>query len=145
MREALPLAEKPRPSDLAVAFNEAKAFAGVPASRLTIINGFVAAELAEAASFPSGIEVAALADALADGHPLLASLGPVATARDNPVYALNTAFMADGAIIRVAAGAKVENPIHLRFINSGTQPFATATRVLVVVEEGASATILETH
>ena len=128
-----------------MAFNVAKAFAEVPASRLTIVNGFVASDLGEAASFPVGIEATGLADALAQGHPLLGSLGPVASARDNPVYELNTAFMADGAMIRIGADAKTENPIHLRFINSGSTAFATATRVLVVVEEGASATILETH
>ena len=84
-------------------------------------------------------------EALAAGHPLLDSLGAVAVARTNPVYQLNTAFMADGAVIRVPAGTSVEQPVHLRFVNSGQQPFATATRVLVVVEEGASLTLLESH
>ncbi|MBM0207046.1 Fe-S cluster assembly protein SufD [Micromonospora sp. STR1s_5] len=39
----------------------------------------------------------------------------------------------------------VEQTLHLRFVNSGQQSFGTATRVLVVVEEGASVTLLESH
>ena len=145
MRDAAPLADKPGPADLAVAFNHAKAFTGLSAARLTIVNGHVATELSEAAAFPGGVEVTPLNQALADGHPLLASLGAVAIARDNPIYQLNTAFMADGAVLRVPAGTVVEQPLHLRFVNSGQQAFATATRVLVVVEEGASVTLLESH
>jgi Fe-S cluster assembly protein SufD len=145
MREAAPLAEKPGSADLAVAFNHAKAFTSLPAARLTIVNGHVASELSETASFPTGVEVTPMNVALAAGNALLGSLGAVPAARDNPVYELNTAFMADGAILRVPAGTAVEQPLHLRFVNSGHQSFATATRVLVVVEEGASVTLLESH
>jgi Fe-S cluster assembly scaffold protein SufB len=34
----------------------------------------------------------------------------------NPVYQLNTAFLADGAVIAVAPGAKPVRPVHLRFV-----------------------------
>ncbi|MDB5557643.1 MAG: FeS assembly protein SufD [Enterovirga sp.] len=145
MREAAPLADKPSPADLAVAFNHAKAFTGLSAARLTIVNGYVATELSEAAAFPVGVEVMPMNQALAGGHGLLRAVGAVAIARDNPVYQLNTAFMTDGAVIRVPAGAAIEQPLHLRFVNSGQQAFATASRVLVVVEEGASVTLLESH
>jgi Fe-S cluster assembly protein SufD len=145
MREAAPLAEKPGAADLAVAFNHARAFTGLAASRLTIVNGHVATELSEIAALPASVEVMPLNQALADAHTSLDSIGAVAIARDNPVYALNTAFMTDGAVIRVPAGASVEQPLHLRFVNSGESAFATATRVLVIVEEGASLTLLESH
>ncbi|MBM0207045.1 hypothetical protein JNW90_31655 [Micromonospora sp. STR1s_5] len=94
MREAPPLAEKPGSADLAVAFNHAKAFTGLSAARLTIVNGHVASELSETASFPAGVEVTPMNAALAAGSGLLGSLGAVAAARENPVYELNTAFMA---------------------------------------------------
>ena len=48
LREAAPLSEKPGAADLAVAFNHAKAFTGLSAARLTIVNGHVATELSEA-------------------------------------------------------------------------------------------------
>ena len=145
MRDAAPPAEKPSPAELAILFNHARAFMEVGAARLTIANGHVASELSEVAAFPAGVEVASMTDALAGGHPLLAQLGAVATARENPVYELNTAFMADGAVIRVPAGAEIGQPIHLRFVNAAAEPFATATRVLVVVEDGASLALLESH
>jgi len=72
-------------------------------------------------------------------------MSPVEAARDNVVYQLNAAFMTDGAVIRVAAGATPETPVHLRFVNSGGSAFSTATRVLVVVEEGAPVTLIESH
>ena len=145
VRDAAPFAERPGSADLAVAFNYAKALTDVPAARLTIVNGYVATELSEGAAFPAGVEMTTLNEALAGAHPLLGSVGAIEIARDNPVYQLNSAFMADGAVIRVESGAAVEKPIHLRFVNSGAQPFATATRVLVVVGDGASVTLLESH
>ena len=145
MREAAPLAEPPGAADLATAFNHANVFAGVSATRLTFVNGHVAGALSEAAAFPLGVEVVPMSDALAAGHPLLGSLGAVGIARDNPVYQLNTAFMTDGAVIRVPVGMDVEQPLLLRFVNTGLTAFATATRVLIVVEAGASVTVLESH
>src|SRR3712207_1866648 len=51
--------------------------------------------------------------------------------------------MADGVMIRIAG--PVETPVHLRFVTAGSTAVATATRILVLVEEGASATLLESH
>jgi Fe-S cluster assembly protein SufD len=145
MREAAPLAPKPSREDAAAALGQARAFAGVGAVRVAIVNGHVAREGSDFDRLPVGVEIAPLAEALATGHPLLAQIGPVAAARDNVVYQLNAAFMTDGAVIRVAAGAEVETPIHLRFVTAGPMPVALATRVLVVVEEGASVTLVESH
>jgi Fe-S cluster assembly protein SufD len=72
-------------------------------------------------------------------------ISPVEGARDNAAYALNAAFMYDGAIVRVAAGTSVAQPVHLRFLNHAASSFATAGRVLVIVEAGASVTLLESH
>ena len=145
MRDAAPAAERPGPADLAMAFNLGRAFTGVGASRLTIVNGYVATELSEAAAFPSGVELTTLHEALTDGHSLLSELGVAAIGRDNPIYQLNTAFMTDGAVIRVPAGLEVRPALHLRFLNTGTSSFSAATRVLIVVEDGASLTVIESH
>jgi len=64
---------------------------------------------------------------------------------DNAAVALNSAFMSDTTIVRILAGTKLERPLHLVFRELGTAPFATFPRVLVVVEEGASVTLLESH
>jgi Fe-S cluster assembly protein SufD len=144
MREAAPLAEKPDAAVVAAAFNRAPAFQGLEALRLTFVNGHLAPEISDGEQ-PAGIEIVPLSDALASGHPLIGSLVPVEAARDNAAYALNAAFMNDGAVVRVAAGAAPALPLHLRFVNDGAAAFATATRVLVVVEEGASITLIESH
>ena len=145
MREAAPPAPKPGPTETAKAFAQAKVFADIEASRLTFVNGHLAAELNEAAAFPQGIEVTPLADALAQGHSALGSLGQVEVGQGNPVLDLNAAFMADGAIVRVPAGTEVALPIALRFVSSDGPAHSTATRVLVVVEAGATVTLLESH
>ncbi|HMO31323.1 Fe-S cluster assembly protein SufD [Enterovirga sp.] len=145
MREAAPPAPKPGATEVAKAFGFAKVFAEIEASRLTFVNGHLATDLAEGPSFPQGIEVVPLADALAEGHPALASLGRVEVARGNPILDLNTAFMNDGAVIRVPAGTVVEQPIALRFVSCSDRPFSTASRVLVLVEAGASVTLIESH
>src|SRR3954447_5776544 len=144
MREAAPFAEKPSSAEIAAAFNGARAFAKVDALRLTLVNGHFVPELSDLQA-PAGVEIVPLGEGLAAGHPLLASLGPVEAARENAAYALNTAFMNDGLLIRVAAGTEVETLLHLRFVNDGSAAFATATRVLAVVEEGASITLIESH
>lgn len=63
----------------------------------------------------------------------------------NVSVALNTLFIGDVTLIRIPAGTTLEKPLHLDFRNVGSQPFAANARVQIVVEEGASATILETH
>lgn len=123
----------------------AKGFAGVAALRLTFVNGHLIAEASDLAAVPAGVTVTPLVEALAQGDALLGRLTPVRQAAENPIYQLNTAFLADGALIHVAAGARVGMPLHLRFVGTGADAFSTATRVLVVLEEGAEITVLETH
>jgi Fe-S cluster assembly protein SufD len=143
MREAAPLAERPAAADAAAAFKGAAALAGLDAFAVGFVNGHLMAGTAD--GVPTGVEIVPLSEALAAGHPLLKSMSPVEAARDNAAYALNTAFMTDGVVIRIAAGSAAERPIHLRFVNTGAAPFSTAVRVLLVVEAGASATLIESH
>ena len=145
MREAAPLAAKPTAAEMAAAFNSAAALANVEALRIGFVNGHLAGELSDLDSARAGLEIVPLGDGLSAAHPLMKEMGPVDAARDNAAYALNTAFMNDGVAIRIAAGTIVDQPIHLRFVNQGSAAFATAARVLVVVEAGASVTLLETH
>jgi Fe-S cluster assembly protein SufD len=145
MREAQPLAETPAAAEIAAAFNNAAGFSAVDALRIGFVNGHLVRELSDLDRMPHGVEILSLREALASGHSLLKELNQVAAARDNTAYALNTAFMADGVLIRVPADAAVDTPIHLRFVNIGSAPFSTAARVLLVVEAGASVTLLETH
>ena len=145
MRDAAPLAGKPGAADVAAAFNNATGLAGVEVVRVGVVNGHLAPEMSDFGDLPKGVEILPLSEALGAGHPLLKSMSPVPAARDNAAYALNTAFMNDGAVIRIAAGTAADKPIHLRFVSQAAAPFSTAVRVLLVVEAGASVTVLETH
>jgi Fe-S cluster assembly protein SufD len=144
MRSAAPFAEKPSAEQVAVALGGATAFADADVTRISFVNGHFAPEASDH-ELPGGVEIAGLPQALAVGHPLLKELGAIEPARDNVAYAINTAFMNDGAVIRIAAGTELSQPLHLRFVNSGEAAFSTATRVLIVVEEGASVTLIESH
>jgi Fe-S cluster assembly protein SufD len=144
MREAAPFAEKPSAEAARAALASGRPLDG-KALTIAIVDGHVVREASEFDRLPDGLEIVTLDEAHGLAHSLLTHLGPVPLATENPVYRLNAAFMTDGVLIRVAAHAAIERPIHLRFATTGTQAVATATRTLVVVEEGASLTLLETH
>jgi Fe-S cluster assembly protein SufD len=144
MREAAPRAEQPSAEAVAVALSTARAFADADVTRLAFVNGHFVPGASDH-ELPAGVEVVPLAEALAAGHPLLAEIGAIEAARDNAAFAINTAFMNDGAVIRIAKGAEPARPLHLRFVTSAPAAVSTASRVLVVVEEGAALTLLETH
>ena len=143
--EAAPPAEAPSLDAAKAAVAGATGFAGIEAARLTFVNGHLVRELSDLDRIPDGVTVVPMSEALAQGDAGLELLAPVVQARENPVYQLNTAFLADGALISVAAGAKPETPVHLRFVGAGDAPFSTATRVLVQLGEGADFSLLESH
>ncbi|WP_430911708.1 SufB/SufD family protein [Methylobacterium sp. sgz302541] len=143
--EAAAPAEMPSDATAKAAVAGAKGFAGVEAVRLTFVNGHFVAALSDLGRVPAGVTVTPLNAALTEGGALLGALAPVAQARENPIYQLNAAFMADGAVIAVEAGAKVDTPLHLRFVGTGPDAFSTATRVLVFLGEGAELTVFESH
>ena len=64
---------------------------------------------------------------------------------DDVAVALNTAFMGDGALIHVAPGAALAQPIHLVFVNAGSEAASVFARSLVVIEDRARAMLLESH
>jgi Fe-S cluster assembly protein SufD len=143
LREVAPFAGVPSADEAKAALANAKALAGIEALQVPFVNGHFVREAVDFHDLPENVEIVPLAEALANGHEWLARLSPVPWANDNPVYQLNTSFMADGVMIRVAG--PVETPVHLRFVTASASAVATATRILVVVEEGASVTLLETH
>jgi Fe-S cluster assembly protein SufD len=145
MREAAPLALPPD----AAAKEKAKAagavFAPFGFRRIVIVDGAFAADLSDLADLDAGLTIGSLADALASGDPLVAGhLGKIFPTMD-PALALNTALMGDGVVIKVAAGAAIAKPVHIVFITTSATPTATFPRSLVVVEAGASLSLMETY
>jgi Fe-S cluster assembly protein SufD len=145
MREAKPLAPPPDAAVKARAKGAAAALDALEARRIVFVDGVFVPELSDLADLEAGLTIGSMAQALvADDAAFTARLGKVVPTEDIAV-ALNTAFMGDGAVIRVAAGTALARPLHLLFINAAAQPAAVFIRSLVVIEKGARAMLLESH
>jgi Fe-S cluster assembly protein SufD len=108
--------------------------------QLTFVDGAYTPELSRA-QVPPGATVGRLSfqDPAVEAH--LARLAPV----DGRAFtALNTAFMRDGAFVRLGKGVRLETPVHLLFLSTHRTPaFVTFPRILIVAEEGSRASIVE--
>lgn len=132
--------EGPSPGLIARAEAMHSALAVEEATRLLFVNGRLMPP-----PQADGFSCAALA-----GGEALASGAAEAMARprayaDNVAVALNSAFMSDWIVLRVPAGTTLARPLHLAFRDIGAAPFASYPRIFVMLEAGATATVVETH
>jgi Fe-S cluster assembly protein SufD len=145
MRDAKPLAGAPDAAAKAKA-KSASVLAGVDARRLVFADGTFIPELSDLAGLEPGLKIDTLAKALARNDGSVASrLGEPRPADGDPAFALNTAFMGDGALIDVAAGARIARPIHLVFAYGSDTAAAVFSRSLVTVGAGAGVSLIESH
>ena len=145
MRDAKPLAGVPDAAAKARAKSAGAMLASIEARRIVFVDGVFAPELSDLAALEPGLTIRSMAQALAANDPLVAGhLGKVVPT-DNVAVALNTAFIDDGAVIHVAAGAALARPLHLVFVNAGERASSVFVRSLVVVERGARAMLVESH
>jgi len=140
MRDAKPLAPPPGAEAKSHAKAAGTMVSGLHAWRVVFVDGTHVPELSDAIA-EAGVTVTPLAVALGRGD----GLATESTAANDPAFALNTAFMSDGAVIRVARNAAVAKPIHLVFVHSGGAATAVFARSQVIVEEGAHLTLIESH
>jgi Fe-S cluster assembly protein SufD len=145
MREAKPLAAPPDARTKERAQQADTLVGDIDRRRVVFVDGTFVPELSDLARLEGGLSIRPMAEALAQGDPLVTKhLGKVA-ANDDVAVALNTAFMGDGALIHIAEGIVVEHPIHLIFITASEKPSAEFMRSLVVVERGARAMLVESY
>jgi Fe-S cluster assembly protein SufD len=106
--------------------------------QLYLVNGLL---LNRPGNLPKGLEVAGLA---LDPAAAAQHLGKHASFAENAFVALNTAMLADGAIVRIARGAVIEEPIEILYLTTGAaEPIAVHPRALIVVGADAHCTISE--
>ncbi|MBL8644871.1 MAG: Fe-S cluster assembly protein SufD [Rhodospirillaceae bacterium] len=115
------------------------------ASRIVLVNGVLNAALSDNIAV-EGLRVESLKQVLArDTLSVKPLLGGLAASASLPLVALNTAYMADGLVIRAGknfAGAM----LHVISIGAaGAEPVAFHPRNLVALEPGAQLTLIETH
>ena len=88
--------------------------------------------------------VTSLSHAIDAGNPILEKyLGKIASFEQHTFTALNTAFIADGAVIEVPTETVVEQPIHLVFISDGEG--VSHPRNLIVAGSHSRATVIESY
>lgn len=70
-------------------------------------------------------------------------LGKIAQSENETFVALNTAFVNDGVFIHVPAKKVVDKPVHILYVNSGSEP--AITRNLVIAEPESSIQLFESY
>jgi Fe-S cluster assembly protein SufD len=116
-------------------------------SLFVFVNGRFAPHLSAPRALSGSPYVESLAGALehAPEHlePQLAKLASYDAA---PFVALNTAFLHDGALVRVPEGVTVEAPIHVVYLSlPGRGPRISHPRTLLVMGRGSRATVIEDY
>jgi Fe-S cluster assembly protein SufD len=117
------------------------------AYRIVFVDGHFQAKLSKLPRDVEGIYVGSLREALSANHPRVRQSLQLAARRDKSLFtALNTALLADGLWLHVAANTVVDRPIELLCLsNTHEQPVTTQPRHLVLLEPGAQATLIERH
>ncbi len=115
--------------------------------RLVFVHGRARPDLSLLGGLPPGVAIGSLADALSSSSTAFESaLGRIASDARQPLLALNTALMEDGFVVRVGKGVRVDRPLEVVFIGGmAANAVAYHPRNLILIEEGASLTLLEHH
>jgi Fe-S cluster assembly protein SufD len=116
--------------------------AGIDAYRITIVDGGVP-DLPDAIA---GVEIEPLEAALARGDATFRELAADwPRGAESSVLDLNTAFMRAGVVVRVTAGTRLDKPVHVAFVTASPEPATAYVRNVLVVEDGAAATFVESY
>ena len=142
MREARPVAAANDAATVAAAGAALAGHEGLAPARIVLVNGQHVPGLSDVSAL-AGVEVVPLSRAIAENHPLVGRLGEGRAPSANAAVALASAFADDGVILHVPAGTEA-GTLHIAVHQQG-EGHAAFARVLVVVEEGASVTVVETH
>jgi Fe-S cluster assembly protein SufD len=144
MRDAKPLAAPPDAAAKARARAAGAVLRGIDARRIVFVDGMLVTGLSDLAPEP-GLKISSLAAALGRGDAgIIARLGN-GPAEGDVAYALNTAFMGDGAVIELEPGARPARPLHLVHAYGSDRAAAVFTRSLIAIGASARLTLFESH
>ncbi len=112
--------------------------------RLVFVNGRFLRPLSRNKDLPPGVTVENLAATLQE-QP--GEIEAILAARPAPTgfAALNTAFLSDGARVRIECDTAPDRPIQLLYLSTGQDQSACHSRNIVEVAQGGDVTIIETH
>jgi len=113
------------------------------------VNGYFAPDLSDLRDLPAGVKVGSLRAALeVDAALIEPYLARLAVADHNPLAALNTAFIDDGAFLYVPRDVALQRSVHFLFLAApapGGTLGVTHPRNLFVVDRGAQASVVESY
>lgn len=121
---------------------DALALPGSAGSRLVFVNGVFRADLSDATARP-GLDVGRLSE-----HPtdLSVALHDDAPGAADAFERLNSVLALDGPLLRVAAGAQIDQPVHLVFVGApADEEIAWHLRALIELGAGALLRVIEHH
>jgi Fe-S cluster assembly protein SufD len=124
---------------------EKLAIMGSGGLKLVFVNGVLVPEPSFSEKPIPGLTVQSMAAAIREDKSLETLLGSAAAITSSAFTALNSAFFRDGALIRIAKGAKIDRTIDLVFVSTGSAETVVHPRNLIVAEPESQATITETY
>jgi Fe-S cluster assembly protein SufD len=119
----------------------------VKSHRAVFVNGFFRAELSDLDALPDGVRLEPLRTALERDPEFIEQFLSEQNGADGAsLGALNAALMDSGLVVHVKSGVRVSEPIEIIRLNGGTSaPVARHPRNLIVLEDGAEATLVKNH
>ncbi|HKT32755.1 MAG TPA: Fe-S cluster assembly protein SufD [Gammaproteobacteria bacterium] len=119
----------------------------VEASRRVFVNGMPAPELNAGPVDVEGLRITSLDIALRERNTRVRDLLlPPAHSDNDPFTALNTAFLAHGALIEVSAGMQIPDALQLVFLSAPVaETCASHPRVILILGENSRLTLVESH
>lgn len=137
----VPAPATPAPMDAGrAALKTADVFAGLDRAQIVFVNGHFVPSLSDIAGIEDVVDFASLGRFLADGGAILdRSLDPA----EAPIYALNSAFVRDGAVLKIHDSATLARPLEIVNIYAGTAPGLQTLRHQIAIGAGVKATILQ--
>ena len=114
---------------------------------LVFVDGRYSAPLSSPGDLPEGVVIEDLSGAIERSPKLLEGILVDGDADNGHAFSvLNSAFMHDGAVVKLPRDAVVTYPVHLIFVSTGRQEeFVTNPRVLIHAERGSRAAIVESY
>jgi Fe-S cluster assembly protein SufD len=112
--------------------------------QLVFLDGRLAPALSQLDELPDGVRLTSFADRLRETPDMLEGwLGRHVGAARHGFAALNLAFAEDGAVIEIRRGVDLARPIQLLSVQTAGQDSIQHLRHLILVEESARATVIE--
>jgi Fe-S cluster assembly protein SufD len=126
---------------------EALSFPVFACGLFVFVNGRFRPDLSAPPALSAGIRVESLAELRAEAPERLPHrFGQEAPRKGHPFAALNTAFVSDGAVLRVPRGFQVEQPVHVVFVSTDTEePAIQHPRLLIDAEPESRILVIQDH